>query len=414
MAEPLPEKSLITREVFSDREEITIPEIPRMGLALTYALAALVMALGQLSFLVFSFYLLLSSSENLTLSWGLIIPLAIYLLMAAVLFFLLYVAYLGLRKPYPQIITLKKDHLLFDSGADPVFYEENNIKTFGELYGHFSFTLWRRIKNARRRKYRFSLQQIATLTIRGPHKYLRLEIDEGLKRVEIAATVPEPEKAWLVRHIKQYYGLFAMDIVETQDEIAERILPDTTIQQQIDGGHEVLTIPARKRGLFLTLVFIPFNLILFVVWMLGSGLLLYRIPDMEPDGLAFALAFMVFWVPFGLYVGAVLYFNCRLRKPQIIRLEPQRMYFDSGASPLRVTPAYGELWEQIRFAPRKHYDFTVDQIATLRLTAIFYTNALAIKVGSKFVPLAEALTNVEREWLLNHIKNYYKLPREIE
>jgi len=102
-----------------------------------------------------------------------------------------------LRPSVPETLILSQPSITYDSGVAPFQFS-------------FSFRsqmdFWKKLFQ-RRMKPEFDPMQIQTLKLREFDTGNRLTIDQGNKRIEIAAAASEPEREWLCELLKNEYRL---------------------------------------------------------------------------------------------------------------------------------------------------------------------------------------------------------------
>ncbi|MBN1311472.1 MAG: hypothetical protein JXB30_08640 [Anaerolineae bacterium] len=101
------------------------------------------------------------------------------------------------RPSVPEALILTKYEMLYDSGVAPLAYPFSP-KSQREY--------WEKMFE-RRVKTSLSLTQLNTLRLRESQTGNRLTIDDGSKRIEIAAGAGEPDREWLFDVLCRYYNL---------------------------------------------------------------------------------------------------------------------------------------------------------------------------------------------------------------
>lgn len=110
---------------------------------------------------------------------------------------------------------------------------------------------------------------------------------------------------------------------------------------------------------------------------------------------------------------AIWYLWRILRRPipeALVFAKPDLTY-DTGVQPFSMSFGYQaqrDAWKRM-FERRKTIQFTAKEVATLKLRDTETGNRLTIDHGAERVDVGRALTEVEREWLFNHLKYEYKV-----
>jgi len=111
--------------------------------------------------------------------------------------FAMYYLYRLFQPAVPETIVLANPEPLYDSGIAPL---------------RVSFAIgsqrdaWKRLFQQRYRTT-FSASELATLRLRDFASGNRLTIDQGARRLDLAASVNEPEREWLYNVLKERYRL---------------------------------------------------------------------------------------------------------------------------------------------------------------------------------------------------------------
>ena len=102
-----------------------------------------------------------------------------------------------LRPSVPETLVFTRPSITYDSGVAPFQFS-------------FSFRsqmdIWKKLFQKRLRT-EFDPNQIQTLKLREFDTGNRLTIDQGNKRIELAADASEPEREWLFALLKNEYRL---------------------------------------------------------------------------------------------------------------------------------------------------------------------------------------------------------------
>jgi hypothetical protein len=102
-----------------------------------------------------------------------------------------------LRPAIPETLTVAKLDLAYDSGMQPF------AVSFGYRAGN---DYWKKMFQKRKR-IRFTRDEVATLTLRDTSDSNRLTIDHGNERIDIGIGLTEVEREWLFRLLKAEYGV---------------------------------------------------------------------------------------------------------------------------------------------------------------------------------------------------------------
>jgi len=111
--------------------------------------------------------------------------------------FAMFYLYRLLQRAVPETIVLASPEPVYDSGIAPLRVSF----TFGSQRD-----AWKRLLQKRYRTT-FSLADLATLRLRDFESGNRLTIDQGVRRIDLAAGVNEPEREWLYGVLKSHYPL---------------------------------------------------------------------------------------------------------------------------------------------------------------------------------------------------------------
>jgi hypothetical protein len=181
---------------------------------------------------------------------------------------------------------------------------------------------------------------------------------------------------------------------------------------------------------------------LSVIWTDGSPTILAA-PPRRGGGMAFAAAFLLFWLAGWSYGGFAvagqamsgawswfeatwlggwalgeafaLYALYRIVRPPIPErfvARADRLDYDSGLGPPQPYAGYNrDSWS---WPKRTRRAFTRADLDTLRLRETSDCNRLTVDAGAERYDLAKAGTDVEREWLYRALAQYYRLPRASE
>lgn len=101
------------------------------------------------------------------------------------------------RPSISETFIFSRPTIIYDSGVEPFQFS---------LSFRSQMEMWKKLF-PKRLKTEFDPAQIQTLKLREFDTGNRLTIDQGNKRIEIAASASEPEREWLYALIKNTYNL---------------------------------------------------------------------------------------------------------------------------------------------------------------------------------------------------------------
>lgn len=179
-----------------------------------------------------------------------------------------------------------------------------------------------------------------------------------------------------------------------------------TIKQ--DGPNPIISIPYASPNPLKYLIGL-FVLFWLGGWAVGFKSAFDQVITGEAD------AFIVFWLGAwsigGIFVGFSLF---RILQPPIsakLTLNPQSLYYDSGIPPMEIQHLNRyrrDAWKN--FIPRrKKVEITLSDLRTWRLRTTDKSNRLTVDVGVERLDIGDGVGEIEREWLYNTIRNYYRL-----
>jgi hypothetical protein len=191
--------------------------------------------------------------------------------------------------------------------------------------------------------------------------------------------------------------------VITQPPTGSRI----TIVQ--DGADEVILIPPRARS--------PMNYFVvafLTIWLIAWGKEWVHVANnMLTNNVGDSGVFMVFWLGGWTLGGAMsMYFLWQLLRkpvPESFRLRSDGVAHDSGLANISLSndqKAYARTWNDTN-KKRILRHFSHQDLLTLKMRETEGTNRLTIDVGAERIDLAEAASEVEREWLFEYLAKRY-------
>lgn len=176
-----------------------------------------------------------------------------------------------------------------------------------------------------------------------------------------------------------------------------------------DGQEEIISIPPKPRSpaQFLVFAFMIFWLGLWAQgWLSAANQVLTK-------GLAGAGAFLVFWLCAwtvgGVLVMHTLRASIRMPTPATIRLRSDGVLYDAGFSPIQWNTdpkSQRNSWKDAFKKPPIRL-FANQDLTSLKLREADGSNRLTIDVGNERIDLAEAATEIEREWLFEYLAKRY-------
>jgi len=174
-----------------------------------------------------------------------------------------------------------------------------------------------------------------------------------------------------------------------------------------DGAEPVVTIPQPAGGVMRYLIG---GFILF--WLGGwtFGFFHAATQVLSGAGGAFVAFWLCAWTVGGIFAVAMLYRIFRPAVPEQIRLGAQSVGYDSGVPPFRQ-----DLWNQKQswasvFPKRTVVTISRRDLHSLKLRETGSDNRLTVDVGSARIDLAQAASEIEREWLFSVLAERYGLP----
>ena len=94
--------------------------------------------------------------------------------------------------------------------------------------------------------------------------------------------------------------------------------------------------------------------------------------------------------------------------PETLVLQPNDVVYDSGVAPLRLSLGH-QRFEYLKTLFKARIRITLDrpQLRTIALRSIEAGNRLTIDAGIKRIDIADAATEIEREWLYRELTKRY-------
>ncbi len=126
--------------------------------------------------------------------------------------------------------------------------------------------------------------------------------------------------------------------------------------------------------------------------------------------------FLIFWLggwtAGGLFAMLMLYRAFRPSVPESLQLKPNGVEYDSGIPPFQMNSGRSsrkDFWRSA-FPKRACVELNRRQLQTLRLRDTESGNRLTIDAGAARLDVAQAATEIEREWLYRLLAERYALP----
>lgn len=178
------------------------------------------------------------------------------------------------------------------------------------------------------------------------------------------------------------------------------------IEISLIDGYERITVPHDNAG------FMRFFIGAFLIFWLGGWFMGFTSAAKEVMS-GEGGAFLIFWLG-GWTIGGIFaaYFLYRLfRKPIAEQLVLNKPYLsvDSGVPPFKMKFSMTnqkDYWKSL-FPKRKRFEFTYDEIKSLKLRETDSGNRLTIDKGSDRIEIATSATEIEREWLFKYLESNY-------
>jgi hypothetical protein len=175
-----------------------------------------------------------------------------------------------------------------------------------------------------------------------------------------------------------------------------------------DGGHPLIVVPHRSGpmryfvGLFL-LAWIGgwFAGFSSAIWALLSG-----------KGPPFLVFWLVGWMLAGAFALYLAYRALRPSVPELLRLMPNGVRYDSGIPSLYIHFGYTSpqgAWRHM-FPKRTRVELDRRKLQSLRLRETNDGNRLTVDADALRLDIAQSASEIEREWLYQLLANRYSLP----
>lgn len=186
----------------------------------------------------------------------------------------------------------------------------------------------------------------------------------------------------------------------------------STITVGTDACNTVIAVPYRQSGIA------RYGACLFLLcWLGGWGYGWIHVGSdlMAGRGSFFTLVWFGAWTVGGFFAAYMLYRMLRPSVPELFRLMPQGLRYDSGIPSFDMS-SFNTNNQQYRqqswsayFPKRVHSDLDRKALQSLRLRQTTFSNRLTIDAGATRIDLARDATEIEREWLYQVLAERYSL-----
>jgi hypothetical protein len=176
-----------------------------------------------------------------------------------------------------------------------------------------------------------------------------------------------------------------------------------------DGGEPVIVVPHARPGAsryFVGLIL----LVMIGIWYLGFSRSMSVLWSGNANGLF--VVWLLLWTAVGAFPAYCLYRLFGPAVPELLRLRPDGIGYDSGVPPLQtryrggITPK--EVWK-VYFPKRTRIELDRSQLASLRLQGAGSGNRLTVDAGAERLEITQSAGEIEREWLYRTLAKRYSL-----
>ncbi|MCG7585831.1 hypothetical protein [Photobacterium sp. OFAV2-7] len=142
-------------------------------------------------------------------------------------------------------------------------------------------------------------------------------------------------------------------------------------------------------------------------WFLGFKSALTQLLDGQFS--LFLMFWLSAWTVAGVLVVCTIIRLFRKPVPEKILLNKPSLSIDTGIPPFRMNDKRNSQMEYIKdlFAKSKRFEISAEEIKSLSLRESEKGNRLTVDKGAHRIEIAKSATEIEREWLYNHIKQNY-------
>jgi len=205
--------------------------------------------------------------------------------------------------------------------------------------------------------------------------------------------------------------MFAQEAVELMNSISPTPPAGSRLNVKSNDGDPVIVIPSD--GGRMRYVVGVFVLCWLGGWFFGfRSALTQLLSGTAPAG---PTGFLYFWLAFWTLAGAFtvfyLYRLVRPSVPETLTLKFDRVIYDSGIPPLRLSYYQNERvsWKEL-FPKRTIVELDWRQLASLRLRETDAGNRLTVDANASRIDLASTGSEIDREWLYQVLAERYSLP----
>lgn len=180
--------------------------------------------------------------------------------------------------------------------------------------------------------------------------------------------------------------------------------PNSLIKIDRQNGVERITLPSEMKWSenILLMLFLVFWL---YIWSEGWWEALQEIKS--GDYYNSTMLWFVLWSLGGLLVLGLLYFAIRKPAPEQLILHKTNLIL---ALPSKHPFSSEQKYQSIKeFFQSKQYEFSTNEIKSLRLSGIDSAKSLTLTKGTENINFATTLSEIEREWLFSYLKQAYDL-----
>ena len=175
-------------------------------------------------------------------------------------------------------------------------------------------------------------------------------------------------------------------------------------------GAMLLALPHAKPGVM------RYGVCAFMIFWLGGWAMgwisaFHQITSGSKGAEPFLVFWLCGWTVGGAFAGWWLWRMLRRAVPETLLFSKPDLIYDTGVQPFQMSfdhRSQMDIWKRM-FEKRKKVVFTLENIRTVRLRDTDCGNRLTIDQANQRIDLGKGLTEVEREWLCEQIKQEYKL-----
>jgi hypothetical protein len=181
------------------------------------------------------------------------------------------------------------------------------------------------------------------------------------------------------------------------------------VKVKSNDGDPVIVIPSQ--GGLMRYWFGVFLLCWLGLWFFGFRSVLTQLLSGTASAPIFSFFWLAAWTLGGALAVFYLYRLLRPPVPETLTLKFDRVVYDSGIPPLRLSyyPTPSERWKYV-FAKRTIVELDKSQLATLHLRETDAGNRLTVDADASRLDLASTCGEIDREWLYQVLAKRYSLP----